>query len=141
MSLYRIINSKEIDLSNPEEKKTILMQCAEAEAQVDAVILRVASEFPSEYPDSLAESLGNLRQSVQIWRERVSEEQRLPFTSSDQDDYVRFKTAFAKSATYLAATIYGSLEPLPIRFEVAQRLVLDAFSNKWERYGYHDTRI
>jgi len=138
MSLYRLINSEDIDLDNAEVRQDLLRKCVEAEAGIDAVILRVASEFTNEYQASLAQSLGNLRQSVQIWRERVSESKRLPFISSDQEDYVRFKTAFAQVATYLSASIFGSLEPLPVRFEAAQTLVLDAFSNKWERYGYHD---
>lgn len=51
---------------------------------------------------------------------------------------MRFKTAFAQVATYLSAGIFGSLEPLPVRFEAAQTLILDAFSNKWEKHGYHD---
>jgi hypothetical protein len=140
MSLYRLINSQDIDLSDAGIKQDFLRKCAKAEAGVDAVILRIASEFTSEYQDSLAQSLGNLRQSVQIWRERVSAGKRLPFTSSDQEDYVRFKTAFAQVSTYLSASIFGSLEPLPVRFEAAQMLVLDAFSNKWEKHGYHDNK-
>lgn len=138
MALYRLINSKDTDLDNPEIRKDLLRKCTEAEAGVDAIILRVASEFTSEYQSSLAEFLGNLRQSVQIWRERVSEGKRLPFIYSEQEDYVRFKTAFAQVATYLSASIFGSLEPLPVRFEAAQTLILDAFSNKWERYRYHN---
>jgi hypothetical protein len=110
MSLYRIINSEDTDLTDIDIRQNLLRRCAEAEAGVDAVILRVASEFTHEYQASLAESLGNLRQSVQIWRERISEGKRLPFISSEQQDYVRFKTAFAQAATYLAASIFGSLE-------------------------------
>ncbi|MEM9090089.1 MAG: hypothetical protein AAGC93_15220 [Cyanobacteria bacterium P01_F01_bin.53] len=138
MSLYRLINAQSTDLSNAEVQKSLLRQCAEAEAGVDAVILRIASKFTNEYQDSLSQSLGNLRQSVQIWRERVSTGNRLPFTYSSQQDYVRFKTAFAQIATYLSTNIFGSLEPLPVRFDAAQKLILDAFSNKWERHGYHD---
>ncbi|NES86889.1 MAG: hypothetical protein F6K10_39235 [Moorea sp. SIO2B7] len=138
MSLYRIINSQDTDLADVEIRKDLLKRCAEAEAGVDAVILRIASEFTHEYQASLAQSLGNLRQSVQIWRERISEGKRLPFDYSQQQDYVRFKTAFAQAVTYLAASIFSSLEPLPVRFEAAQTLVLEAFSNKWEKHGYHD---
>jgi hypothetical protein len=138
MSLYRLINSQYTDLSNTKIRQELLKRCIEAEAGVDALILRIASEFTYEYQSSLAESLANLRQSVQIWREQVSEGKRLPFTYSGQKDYVLFKTAFAQAATHLSANILGNLEPLPVRFETAQKVVLDVFSNKWEKYGYHD---
>lgn len=138
MSLYRLINATDTDLSDPEVRYGLLQRCAEAEAGVDAVILRVASEFTNEYKPDIARALGALRQSVQIWRERVSEGQRLPFIASDQPDYVRFKASFAQISTYLSASIFGGLEPLPVRFEAAQTLILDAFDNKWEQHGYHD---
>lgn len=83
MSLYRLINSQHTDLSNSQTKQDLLRKCAEAEAGVDAIILRVASEFINEYQSTLAQSLGDLRQSIQIWRERVSEEKWLPFISSE----------------------------------------------------------
>lgn len=69
MSLYRLINSDHTDLSDVEIRRELLRKCTEAEAGVDAVILRVASEFTNEYKAALAQSLGNLRQSVQLWRE------------------------------------------------------------------------
>jgi hypothetical protein len=138
MALYRIINSQDTDLSNLQTKQELLRQCAEAESSVDSIILRVASEFTYKYQSPPAEALGDLRQSVQIWRERVSEEKRLPFTYSEQEDYVRFKRAFAWVATYLSSIIFVRLEPLPVRSEAAQKLILDVFSNIREWHGYHD---
>lgn len=141
MRLYRCINSREADLSDAEVRRTLLKECATAEARVDGVILRIASEFTHENRDDLENRLANLRQSVQLWRERVSDEQPLPFYSSNQPDYIRFKHSFSSTATYLAGQIYQRLDPAEVQSEESKKLLEDIFSNKWEEHGAHIDKI
>lgn len=135
MRLYRRINSRHTDLSDLNIRSALLEECMAAESRVEGVILRIASEFTHDNRDDLENRLGQLRQSVQLWRERLTEEQRLPFHYSEQYDYVRFKHSFAGTVTYLAAQIYQRLEPAEVQAEESQQLLQDIFNNKWEVHG------
>jgi hypothetical protein len=135
MSFYRLINSGHVDLKDPASRLKLLEQIAVSEGRVDAAILRIASEFTHDNSDKLGEYLANLRQSVQIWRERVRSGQDLPFTSSGQQDYLRFKTAFTRSCTYLASLIYQRLEPTSVVVEQATQVLTDVFDNRHEWHG------
>lgn len=137
MQLYRTINSAETDLKDDAVRKEILDQCASAESRVDSAILRIASEFTHENRETLEGFLANLRQSVQLWRERVRDSKTLPFTRSEQKDYMRFKDAFSNTATYLASQIYQRLDPAEVVLDESKKLLADIFSNKWEKHDPH----
>lgn len=137
MSFYRLINSNHIDLKDSASRLKLLEQISVSEGRVDAAILRIASEFTHNNSAKLQEYLANLRQSVQIWRERVSDGRDLPFTSSRQHDYMRFKTAFTQTCTYLASLIYQRLEPTSVVVEQATEVLTGVFDNKHEWHGPH----
>ena len=109
------------------------MRAAEVEASVDSTILRIGSEFAITEKAELANLLGNLRQSVQLWRESIREGQPLPFDHSEEPNYLRFKECFARTTAYLASSIYESLEPAKVKMDDARDLLTNAFSNKFER--------
>ncbi len=134
MSFYRLINSNHIDLSLPDERLKLLKELAPLEGRLDAVILRIASEFASiSTKDELAKYLPDLRQACQLWRESVRAGKTLPFDSSDQNDYVLFKDSFTKAASYLANRIYDSLDRPQISSNQATKLLMDIFENKHGR--------
>jgi hypothetical protein len=133
MQLYREINARDTDLIDPQTRKAFFVRAAEAEAAIDATILRIGSEFATGKTGDLETLLGNLRQGVQLWRETVREGEKLPFTHSDQADYMRFKQCFARTAAYLASSIYESLAPVKVKMDEAGQLLTGAFSNKFER--------
>lgn len=137
MYLYRELNSADVDLTDIEIKMSFHKQCAEAESQIESLILRIASEFKHENQSILEKILANLRQSVQLWRESVRESAPLPFDHSEQADYVRFKNAFSNTVTFLASQVYQGLDPADIDFKESNRLLNEIFSNKWERNGAH----
>ena len=137
MRLYRTINSAETDLNDAAVRKALLEDCASAESRVDSAILRIASEFTHDNRKTLEGFLGNLRQSVQLWREHVRDSKTLPFTYAEQKDYLRFKSAFSNTATYLASQIYQRLDPAEVTLEESKKLLVDIFSNKWETHGAH----
>lgn len=135
MLLYRAINSGETDLSDAVIRQEILEDCVSAESRVDAAILRIASEFTHNNRETLESFLANLRQSVQLWREQVRDGKKLPFTYSEQQDYMRFKGAFSNTTTYLASQIYQRLDPAEVALEESKKLLFDIYSNKWEARG------
>lgn len=137
MALYRIINSKETDLDDDKTRRSLFQAASEAESAIDATVLRIGCEFTHENRKLLEPLLGNLRQSVQIWRESVREQKKLPFTYSEQKDYERFKTSFAKTTAYMVSKIYRRLSAEEVQMEEAQNLLLEAFSNKYEEHGAH----
>jgi hypothetical protein len=140
MELYRIVNNPNTDLSAPDTQRSLLAQAIEAEAGIDALILRIGCEFVQGPRAELEPLLGNLRQSVQLWRELIRAGKRLPFTYSEQEDYVRFKEAFAGTAAFMVHQIHNRLEPPAMRMEESQSLLLGAFSNKYERRDYSGKR-
>ncbi len=137
MSFYRLINSRHLDLKDSACRLNLLEQIAEAEGRVDAAILRIASEFAHEDSARLGGYLADMRQSVQIWRERVCQGSELPFDSSGQADYLRFKKAFSQTCTYLASLIYQRLEPTSVSVEQAATILTTVFDNVHEWHGPH----
>jgi hypothetical protein len=131
--LYRIINSGHVDLQSETVRHDLLKEIASAEGHVDAAILRVASEFTHHNSDQLARYLADLRQAVQLWRESVREGNELPFYSSGQLDYMRFKQSFVSTCTYLASVIYQRIEPVVV--DEAVSLLTEVFDNRHERHG------
>ena len=130
MAIYR-----EADIADLEDARTrldLLDRAIEAEAAVDAAILRIGSEFTSGNAADLEPLLGNLRQSVQLWRSSIRDGQRLPFYSSDQADYLRFKYAFASTCAYMVNRIYQSLDPPETQVEEARQLLRGATGNRYE---------
>lgn len=139
MALYRLINSGHIDLSDANERLKLLRELAPLEGRVDSAILRIASEFSNKATAAeLAKYLPNLRQACQLWRESVRYGKPLPFHSSGQPDYVRFKRAFTQTATYLANRIYERLDPPDLAVDEATFLLTEVFDNKHERRAQGD---
>ena len=132
MTLYRDINAPHTDLDRDDVRATLFHDAAEAEGEVDAAILRIGSEFTAGNIDDLEPLLGNLRQSVQVWRQRIGAGKRLPFSHSEQLDYLRFKAASSGTCAYMVNRIYESLDPPQTRIEEARRLLSGAASNKYE---------
>ena len=133
MSLYRLINSGHIDLTSADERLELLRELAPLEGRVDSAILRIASEFSNKGTASeLSKYLPDLRQACQLWRENVQNGKPLPFYSSGQRDYVRFKRAFTQTATFLANRIYERLEPPELAVDEATALLTEVFDNKHE---------
>jgi hypothetical protein len=133
MALYRLINSGHIDLTSGENRLKLLREIGPMEGRVDGAILRIASEFSNPATSKqLNKFLPHLRQSVQLWRENVSRGKELPFTYSDQPDYLRFKKAFTQTATYLASLIYERLEPPILAVDNATDLLTQVFDNRHE---------
>ncbi|MGO9475023.1 MAG: hypothetical protein ACLPWS_16725, partial [Rhodomicrobium sp.] len=121
------------DLEDAATRYSLFTRAAEAESAIDAAILRIGSEFPKSGAVDLEDLLGNLRQSVQLWRESVRDSQKLPFSSSEQLDYLRFKRCFAQATAYLASAIYETMEPPKVKMKDAADLLTGAFSNRFER--------
>ena len=136
MSLYREINSSNTDLGNGDMRKNLLKRVIEAEAEVDALILRIGCEFAHASETELEDLLGHLRQSVQLWRETLQKGQMLPFYASDQPDYVRFKETFARTAAFMVQHIHEQLEPSKMRQEQAASILVNVFSNDYEGVPY-----
>jgi len=136
MALYRTMNDPYIDLKDSATRQSLFLQAVEAEAQVDALILRIGCEFPDDEFDQLEYLLGHLRQSVQLWRECIQSGTRLPFYSSDEPPYIRFKETFANTAAYLVHHIHNKLEPVNMRMNETRILLTGAFSNKYEQEVY-----
>jgi hypothetical protein len=137
MSLYRLINSNDTNLDDDETRRSLFKRASNAESAIDAAILRIGCEFTHDNREQLEPLLGNLRQSVQIWRESIRGHKKLPFTYSEQEDYERFKKSFAKTTAYMVSKIYGNLAAEEVQMEVAQNLLVEAFSNKYEKHGAH----
>jgi hypothetical protein len=137
MECFRLVNSGLIDLADPMRRLRLLKRIAAAEGRVDAVILRIASEFAHEDIPTLGDSLANLRQSVQVWRRCVCDGERLPFRSSEQRDYMRFKKAFTEVCTHLVSIIYQRLDPATVAVEKATGVLTYVFDN---RHEWHDAR-
>jgi hypothetical protein len=139
MQLYREINCPDTNLADEVVRKALFNRCANAEGRIESVILRIGSEFPKREGANLEEILGNLRQSVKLWRECVRDQKKLPFHISSQSDYVRFKTCFAHTSSYLATAIYEATDPIGVKMEDASNLLNGAFSNKYEKHDWQQT--
>lgn len=134
MFLYRKINFVKIESS--EERYKVFNEIIEAECQVDSLILKIASEFVYAKDDKkeVDQILGNLRQSVHIWRESFANKKKLPFSISDQEDYMRFKQAFARAATFMANKINSELDLEQVKIETSQEVICNAFDKKHENW-------
>lgn len=134
MSAYRYINLPKG--SSSLNKNDILSNVISMESKLEGLILKICNEFVDK-SDDLAEieiMLGNLRQSVQIWRESVANDNRLPFNISNQEDYVRFKSAFSKTSTFMANKINLNKPIDYLNNGEAEKLLYDIFDKKHERW-------
>jgi hypothetical protein len=140
MRLYRKINSPLTNLESIKVKTEIFDEVIKSESQIDAIILKIGCEFIDENDneEEVEEMLGNLRQSVQIWRERVRNGEKLPFNRSHQEDYLRFKTAFSFVSAYMTNKIHGQLETPNIKMKRVEGTLVGAFDNKYEKWNMTD---
>lgn len=138
MKLYRISSpaTRMVDLKDEKTRTELLTKAIDAEAEVDALIIRIGCEFgslPEIDAEYLKTLLGNLRQSVQLWRETFREGQPVVFGKHDHEDYVRFKRCFVKTAAFMAQQIYIRLDRPQIDTDKAWSLILDVFDNKYDK--------
>jgi hypothetical protein len=136
MALYREINSLTTNLSDEEAQKGLLMRAISAESEVDALILRIGCEFAIAPTTELEKLLHDLRYSVQVWRRALSSGEVLPFSSSEQGDYVKFKESFARTASYMVEHIHQQLEPSKTQQDQAASLLIKVFRHNYEFYPY-----
>ena len=136
MRLYREINGSSTYPENEDERIGFLRRAVEAESSVDALILRISCEFAGDESETLEKYLGHMRQSVQLWREFIRKSERLPFRDSHQQDYARFKATFAGVAAFMVHRIHHGLTPPKMRMREASELLVNAFSNKYEKMPY-----
>jgi len=136
MKLYRQINSPLRELENLESRKEIFNEIVEAESSIDAIILKIGCEFAKEgdNQDELEAMLGNLRQSVQIWRESIVNSNKLPFTISTQEDYLRFKSAFSSVSAFLINRLHQNIEPHKAKMKRVEEILVGAFHHKHEKW-------
>lgn len=136
MSLYRLINDINTNLQKRETHEKLLNRIIEAESKIDALILRIGCEFFRGTENELESLLGHMRQSVQQWRESIQQRKKLPFSHSEQNDYMRFKESFAGVAAFMTNQIQSRLEPPKMRLQDTKSLLRGAFSNKYEYISY-----
>lgn len=137
MNFYRLINSPLTDMKNISLKTEIFNQICKTESEVDALVLKIGCEF-ADATDNIQEVenlLGELRQSVQIWREKIVHDEKLPFTSSNQEDYLRFKIAFSYIAAYMINKIQHRFETPKVIMKQVEGLLVGAFDNKHEKWN------
>lgn len=134
MELYRIINSPMMDFKNEEQKYKIFREIVESEASIDSLILEVGSEFitKSDNQEELENLLGNLRQSVQIWRESLTQNKTLPFYYSEEPNYLKFKKAFAELSAFMINRIQRNMEPHEAEMQKVRGILIGVFDNKFE---------
>jgi len=147
MKLYRITNSSDTSLEDEKTRKHLFGEAACLEAKVDALILRILSEHAvsgeklneGRIKERVIENdLASLRHSVQIFRERIRNCEKLPFTYSEQQDYKHLKESYAHVSTFMLGNIYKALNPPHLSREISSRAILDVFDN---RHGRHRSQV
>lgn len=144
MKLYRLTDElSKKELGTKEIKDEIIKMSINAETKIDALILEIGCEFPPLKIDEIDTKylLGNLRQSVQLWRESFINENHLPFDSSGQKDYMRFKSAFALVSSFMINRIYGDITDHKISVSQVSDILVDAFDNKHEFWNVGELKI
>lgn len=137
MEFFRLINLPSTDLSDIRLRRELLDKIVKAEAEVDSLILKIGCEFIDAGTDSeqMGSMLGQLRQSVQLWRERVVNGEKLPFDRSSQDDYVRFKESFAHIAAFMINKIHRKQTVPQVTMDKVGEILVGAFDNKHEKWN------
>ncbi|MEL6675823.1 MAG: hypothetical protein AAFR61_26685 [Bacteroidota bacterium] len=138
MELYRKINSPVSEFESPESRKEIFSEIVKAESAIDAIVLKIGCEFAKEgdNQEELESMLGNLRQSVQIWRESFVNDNKLPFSISTQEDYLRFKSAFSSVSAFLINRLHQNIEPHKAKMKRVESLLVGAFHHKHEKWKW-----
>jgi hypothetical protein len=133
MALYRDMNRS--DLMDLVVREEIMKRAIQSEAEVEALLLKIACEFAEEPVKRLEYFLGHLRHSVQYWRKQLAEGKKLEFTGSNAPDYVKFKETFAETAAFMVHHIHSKLQPGTMRQEQVADLLIGIFDNKYERHS------
>ena len=131
MQLFRILNSPD-----KEKRNGLFIEITQAEAQIDSLILKIGSEFVNE-TDNVSEieiMLGELRQSVHIWRESYVNNTKLPFNISSQEDYMRFKISFARVSSFMSNRIRERIQIDNITLITSEKLLVGSFDRKHENW-------
>lgn len=133
MALYRDINRS--DLTDLVGREELMKRAIQSEAEVEALLLKIACEFADESGERLEYLLGHLRHSVQYWREQVAEGKKLEFAGSNSPDYLKFKETFAETAAFMVHHIHSKLQPGTMQQEQVADLLIGIFDNKYERHS------
>lgn len=140
MELYRKINY--VKFESDAEKYILFNEIVLAESQIDSLILKIANEFvySTDNLENVDRLLGNLRQSIHIWRESYANDKKLPFNISNQEDYKRFKIAFGEIASFMSVKIYSNLDLKYTQIISSHKIVVAAFDKKhedWKKGHYY----
>jgi hypothetical protein len=106
----------------------LLHRAAAAEAKLEAINIKLATECALNADDLHA--LGRFRQAVQQIRKAIHDRTKLPWTWSEQSDYLVFKE-MACRVSGLLATIDPDSPPTPRQAYEALRLIT---TNWWETH-------
>lgn len=114
----------------PENARwTLLTQANEAEAGIESILVRLASQRRLKKSDQ--ERLGKFRQSFQTLRESIREDDLIKWSSSNHPDYIAFK----EGACYLASLLSRRRWWQRPRRTEAIKSLLEITSNKWALTG------
>ncbi|MDD2340676.1 MAG: hypothetical protein PHG79_10600 [Methanosarcina sp.] len=106
----------------------LLKRASDAEAGIEAILLKIASD--KKLSDEDTKTLGCFRQSYQLLRESIRDKKRINWNSSNHEQYKSFKTLSCKVAHILSENDKGPTE----------KETIDNFceitNNKWERKWY-----
>lgn len=140
MKLYRKIDSPFHDITDLKIRTNLFNEIIESESKVDAIILKIGCEFveATDNREKIEEMLGNLRQSIHFWRERVKNGERIAFEGSNDENYLRFKASFSSVSAFMINKIYGHLEKPEVKMKRVEGILIGAFDNKHEKWNVPD---
>jgi hypothetical protein len=124
--LWNAVRSNKIPPPNETRRYELLKQASEAEAALECLLIRLASErFLSRL---VQKRLALFRQGCQIVRQSVRENGTVPWHSSQVPSYLAFK----EGASLFASLIRKRAWTLPTTQWLARRAVAEITHNKYE---------
>lgn len=102
----------------------LLSRACAAEAGIEALLLRLVGERMLSIEE--VELLGKFRQAYHTLRERIREDQLIPWDSSDRPGYIAFKRYSCRVAELI------DREPSAQPAIIAQERFIELTDNKWE---------
>jgi hypothetical protein len=119
-----------------EEKRLQLLEMAcRAEGEMEAVLLKIASE--RVLSNAEAANLGELRQAYQVARERIEEYKKISYGRSGHNDYLEFK----RLATFLGTLLAQSAARRPNEveaYESFKEITDNRHEARWRNAGGSD---
>jgi hypothetical protein len=138
MGLSREINADHTNLDDPETRTLLFDRIVQTEADMDAAILRIVSEFSggdSSHRDSLeiADKLNLFRQIGQRWREHVHRGEK--FSHNQALHHQLLIDSIGLVSTYLAEAIFENMEPIRVNRRLAGDCIVKAFDTSLIKVG------